>query len=316
MYYYFSSDYPALLKINGTFYGNVYKTVKHLDILGKVEGSIVQVMPLIPTERQVTLILNSDLIINPPNNVSLTDLDGGYLIKFSPTFDTQDYLVLAQKKFDNSLITVFNDNGHKVCIENGLDFYSERIFHDVKEAQIVRGVCAFPNLIAVIFKGENFLVNVYDVKEKVTKLFSKLCDGVEFNDNIMIKQNFLDIAKHTLTSYYLFDGITFNLSNSILSVSSEFDLSLLNPSILPYAFLEHFMLGGDISEYVTQNILDNKEYLRSYFGDFVGVFPPPLFKDIKDVGVIYHERDNIYSVKYFSFEIKDRKIVNFRCKDK
>ena len=271
---------------------------------------------MVNTEVPVTFILNDDFFIAPPHCVILTDLDGGYLIKVTPCFNTLHYAVLAQKKFPDLLVTAFNDNGHKLCLENGLDFYNERIYHKVNSVEIVKDICSISNLVAIIFKGENLLVSVYDVKEKITKIFTKLCDDVQFNDNLVIRQDFLDIAKHSLTSYYTFSDNKFTLSNATLKVKNDFCLSNLNTSILPYAFLEHFMLGGDISEYVGKNILDNKEQLRGYLGNFLGVMPPPLFKDIKEVGLIYHERDNLYSVKYFSFELEDRKIVNVRASAK
>ena len=310
MYYYFSSDYPALLKINGLFYGNLFNTVKHLEILGDTTNTLVEILPLVNTETPVTFILNDNFFTCPPINVSLTDLDGGYLIKVTPSFNTLHYAVLAQKKFPDLLVTAFNDNGHKLCLENGFDFYSERIYHNVNSVEIVKSVCSVSSLVAVVFKGENLLVSVYDVKEKISKIFSKLCDDVQFNEHLVIRQDFLDIAKHSLTNCYAFSDNQFILSNTTLSVKKDFCLSSLNKSILPYAFLEHFMLGGDISEYVGKNILDNKEQLRGYLGNFLGVMPPPLFKDITEVGLIYHEKDNLYKVKYFSFEIEDRKIVN------
>ena len=100
MYYYFSSGYPAIIKLNGIYYGQITDTVKQINVLD--EQSFIEVCSLTPNEKGLNFILNPEFIKNPTNYVSITDLKGGYLIKFLPTYSKEDFSLIAQQRFNDA----------------------------------------------------------------------------------------------------------------------------------------------------------------------------------------------------------------------
>ena len=80
--------------------------------------------------------------------------------------------------------------------------------------------------------------------------------------------------------------------------------------LIPYLFLEDFSAGEDFSEYLSDDINKNADKLGGFFGNFLGVFPPPLFRNQDEVGLIYKIKENLFETKYFTFHLDDKKISN------
>ena len=47
-------------------------------------------------------------------------------------------------------------------------------------------------------------------------------------------------------------------------------------------------------------------------GDFIGVMPPPVFREENEVGFVYRTGERTYSAEYFVFEVSDKKITNLK----
>ena len=84
MYYYFSADYTAGLKLNGKYLGLIDSSITGVSISN--EQTFIEICPINCAERTVNFILNDDFITNPPPCVMITDLKGGYLIKIVKTY--------------------------------------------------------------------------------------------------------------------------------------------------------------------------------------------------------------------------------------
>ena len=126
MYFYFSAEYPAIIKLNGIYYGSITDTIKTCNF-DNVDSPFIEVCPLSPRQTTVNFILDSSFLSYPPENVSVTDLKGGYLIKFNKTYNGSEFSVVGQEKQSDFMATVFNDNGNKLSIETPNDFYAETL---------------------------------------------------------------------------------------------------------------------------------------------------------------------------------------------
>ncbi len=309
MYYYFSSGYPAIIKLNGIYYGQITDTVKQINVLD--EQSFIEVCSLTPNEKGLNFILNPEFIKNPPTTVSITDLKGGYLIKFLPTHSKEDFSLIEQKRFNDAVVSVFCENGFKLSIETQSDFYAETLRYHIESAEIERKDFNGASLVFVRLKGVNQVVNAYRIDGKIQKLFSKDCVSIEFGDYILITENYLDIAKHQVSSKWKFNGESFELVERSIKRKDGFAPSLIPSPLLPFAFLEELLCGGEINDYIAENIIEHKDKLSGFFGEFIGVMPPPLFREQNQVGLIYKESENKFFVRYFTFSISNGKINNF-----
>ena len=165
MYYYFSSNYPAVIKINGMFYGKIEKVIKPLKI-DKGIFPFIEICPLKAEGNSINFILDNEFLTFPPSGVSITDLKGGYMIKFYQRFDKLPFNVLAQEKFSNGVITVFTENSLKLSIETTSDFYAETFNLNPDSASISLFSLNGCSFVAITFYQDEKLLYVYKIDEK------------------------------------------------------------------------------------------------------------------------------------------------------
>ncbi len=306
MYFYFSSDYPAVIKLNGIYYGTIHNSPKNINA-DTNDPPFIEICPLDKTPP-TSLILDQACLSSPPERVSLTDLNGGYALRFYKCYTTQDFKVFAQSKFSDAVVTAFSENGYKLSIETPNDFYAESLFVEVDRAEIKRANDG--GLIAVFLYGDKTLVNIYQTQGEISKVFSREVDYAEFDGKVKTEETLSDIAKHKITIEWEYAGGKFTVKDRKVQTSQGFDKTLLNVKVLPYAFLEEILVGGDYKDYLGGTVKDNANKLSGFLGEFIGVMPPPVFRDIEEVGLIYPDGQNKYKVEYFRFEIQNREIVN------
>lgn len=310
MYYYFSSAYPAVIKLNGIYYGTISDTIKSINIDGKLP--LVEVCPLGTNERQVTFFPDTDFLLSPPDGVLVTDLNGGYLLKFLKTTKVGDFKVIEQKRFSSFLATVFIENGLKVSIETQSGFFADTIDLCAEKAEIVEfslNGCVF---CAITFKGDENFLAVFEISEQIKRVFFKAVSDCAFDGGFYTTETFSDIAKHVVKSEWEFTNGAFTKKHIHVERAKDFDLLSLNKKILPFAFLEELLVCGNISEFLADNLKENADKLKSYLGDFIGIMPPPIFRAPDEIGLIYQRGKNKYIVKYCTFDIDNNKICNLK----
>ena len=309
MYFYFFCDFPAVIKFQGVIFGTVNNSVKFCNL--ERPYPLVEICPLIDGTPPIALFLDDEFLNAPPHNVTVTDLKGGYFLKFSKADKTNEFKILAQEKYRDAGITVFQENGCKVSIETQSGFFAETLTFSPLSVSIKRGEGINGNLIFALFNcADKKILNVYGIKE-VAPLFSKQTD--EFNlspAGFTTVERLKDIAKHTVVCEYALSGAGIKEISRKVSASENFDCEKVREHLIPYAFCEEFLCGGDYSFYLSDGIKENADKLGGFFGNFIGVTPPPLFRNYKEIGLIYNVGERKYSVEYFTFDLADNKICN------
>ncbi len=310
MYYYFSADFPSAIKFNGIYYGVISKTVKSLRVDG--ECPLVEVCPLIPTERQINFIPNQEFLSAPPDGLIVTDLGGGYLIKVLKNFKVGEFKILDQIKLDNLAVTVFTENGVKISIETLGGFFADTLDVFADSAKITTFTLDNKVFVGVLFSGERSLLCVYHISNEIKKVFSREVEKFSTDGGFYTTERFMDIAKHTVHSEWNFLGEHLVQKSKSVSCKEGFSPTLLPDDILPYAFLEEILVGNTPVDFLDDSLKPSADKLKGYLGDFIGVMPPPTFKNSDEVGLIYPDGKNKYKVDYCAFEIKNKKIVNLK----
>ena len=313
MYYYFSSEFPAIIKLNGIYYGQISGTVKHLNI--EDDSAFIEICSLEATERSLNFLLTPEFLHSPPNSVCVTDLKGGYLIKFLKSFVVDEFKVIGQEKFPDLIVTAFTENGYKLSIETPSDFYAETLKLQFDSIKVTRLSCGGTSLLGVEFFGEKHVLALFSLSGKIRKVFFRSIESCALNDKIVTEEVCCDMAKHRLTcTWQINDGSLLETERKICR-AENFAPSSLPKKLLPYAFIEELLVGGEYTEYLTETVKENAKKLQSYFGDFIGIMPPPVFRRDDEIGLIYRIAENRYSVRYFSFEFIDDKINNVKEND-
>lgn len=308
MYFYFFCEFPAVIKFQGVIFGTVDNSVKFCNF--DKPYPLVEICPL-TGDPPVAFFPDETFLNTPPENVTVTDLKGGYFLKFSKHAKTDGFKILAQEKYRDANITAFLDNGYKISLETQTDFFAGILNFSPLSVTFRRGEGINGNLIFALFDcGDKKILNVYGVKETAL-LFSKETD--EFNLSALgftIVERLKDIAKHRVYCEYSESGGEIKELSRKVTESESFDRKKLNERLIPYAFCEEFLCGGDYGFYLAENIKENAAKLGGFFGEFIGVTPPPLFRNYKEIGFIYKIAERKYSVEYFTFDIAENKIIN------
>ena len=314
MYYFFSSNYPAVIKLNGIYYGEITDTLKSINIETQ-DLPFIEVCPLNGIAEPLNFLLCDDFLSYPPDNVCVTDLVGGYMLKFNATTKKQQFSVINQQKFSNAVVTVFNDNGLKISVETPSDFFAKSLNMPADSAEITPFTLNGCNLIAVNFSGGKNVLAVYSLDRKVNELFFREVFSYSLDGGLTTVEKLTDMAKHVITvNWELTNHLLTEKSRSV-NRSEKFKIDNLPKPLLPYAFIEELYASGQVLDYLSNGIKENADKLCAYFGEFIGVMPPPIFRSPEELGLIYKISSNKYSVKYFTFELEDRKICNIKKSD-
>ncbi len=307
MYYYFSSSRPAVVKLNGIYYGQIYDSVKFINI--DSPSCFIELCPLNSIEPQVSFFPTIETLNSPPDFISVTNMKGGYLINYSPKNQKNEFSIIAQKKFHNAVITLFTENGYKLSIETPNGIYTENFSFPFEKAEILPFYNENDYYLTVLY-GEKIIINVYSIKGNTEKRLT--LSATEFDlENYLATTVYKDMAKHVLCEKLIFDG---EVKKERVSLKSQKNLSIfdINEKLVPYAMLEELLVGGNVKPYLTGTVLENCDKLPSFFGDFIGVMPPPFFRNSQEVGLIYKNAINKYTVEYFTFEYTEKKLSGIK----
>lgn len=309
MYFYFSSDSPAAIKISGIYYASVFKSVAFLDFYPPYP--LVEILPLSSNKNGFAFFPDENFLSNPPQNVTVTDLKGGYFLDFSFSEEYGKFRVIGQKKFPDAAVTLFFDNGYKLSLETARGFLAENYSFAVEKAEFTRhDFFGAKTVFAEYFSGAVKILNVYSVSGEPKLIFSReIEDFTVTAAGFTVTEKKKDAAKHVVKSVWEITESRAEEKERTVSHAAGFDLSSIPEKLIPYAFTEELLVGGDIGGYLGGTVKENAENLKPFFGDFIGVFPPPIFRNPDEVGVIYKLKDRSYAAEYFTFTVENRKIT-------
>lgn len=324
MYYYFSADYPAVIKIGGIYLGTITNTVKFCN-LNEERPPLIEIIPTGAPALPCAFFPNAEFLAAPPPSYAVTDLGGGYLIKaFSPIDVGRAFSLVAQEKYQGLVATVFTENGYKLSLETPSDCYAEPLPFPVAEAKFSLKYCGSEELLFAEFlpsagqSGENTpksaekIVCAFSAAGKIKKVFEREVAEISLDKEIETTERYKDIAKHVVKIFWEYDAKKREMKESSRSVfhSPSFDKKRLPTRILPFAFIEEFLVKGDYLEYLTGSVKENADKLGGFFGEFIGVMPPPRFRKENETGLIYRTGERTYKAEYYIFELSERKIDN------
>ncbi len=313
MYFYFFCDFPAVIKFQGVIFGSVDHSVKFCNL--EEPYPLTEICPLMGKGTSFAFYLDGEFLNNPPKNATITDLKGGYFIRLTKTDDNSEFSIINQAKFRDATITVFTENGCKVSLETQTGFFAETLAFAPIFAEFTHGEGLNSNLIfAVMGCADKKILNVYGIKENALLLSTKIDEFNITPAGFTCTERLKDIAKHEISREYFYsqsDGVIKEQSRKVKS-SENFDREKLPESLIPYAFCEEFLCGSDFEFYLAENVKENADKLGGFFGEFIGITPPPVFRNPNEIGFIYKLAERKYSVEYFTFDISGGKIIDVK----
>lgn len=309
----FSSEKPCVLRLGGALAGAVGEAEKFADcgsgeILAEFMPDDGDLMPL-------AFSIGEHFLASPPAcaDVYRYGFGADVRVRFAPR-DTS-MRVLAQERFGDALLTAFSEGKPQLALECGGNFglfpLPEAEEYGLAE-QHIGGERFFSVLCA---RGGKKTLCLYSGEPR--EVFRDAATDFECSETLRVRFALEDIAGHTAECVYRAEGGALREESRTVRPREGFSPEALHEKLLPFAFFQEMLAGGDPAPYLSAELAGRKDLLHEYLGDFCGVYlPKEIFYLVHGTanaaGLIYRRAENAFDVRFFRADMQGRKITNLR----
>ena len=298
---YFLSSQPCALSFNSLYFGVTDKFERFAEISLK-DKLFVEFLP--QNAQPIRFFLTEDIRFSPPTGCEV------YLSTNSITIYARDFLpmdstikIIAQERFLDNLITVFQQGVIHVSIESAKGFFISTLPPSFENCNIS-------------FHNDLFFISTQNQLAIYTK--SGKCVFLEEFIDYSIEENTLNatlplsdsLKRQAKSSYALTEEGCFQTSFLVQQNSSEKTREEISKELLPYVFFESVLLRANYQDFLSEELLPNADKIRSYLGDFEHVI---LTEDTKTCGLVKKKADRLFEIAYFTAEIENGKIADIHA---
>ncbi len=298
---YFLSSTPCALTLNGMFYG-VTDSFERFAEINLADRIFVQFTP--EGAHPLGFFITEEILSTPPNGCEVYLLKEGIAIR-ACDFAPVDYTLrpICQQRFDDTVVSVFQQGCVQVTIQSPLGFFTSTLPPSFSSCTLSKhGDLYFiegkNHLAAYTGGGKCVLLEEvlsFSVTETELNATLPLSDALGRVADCVWK---LDKTGCQRTHFSLRQARTF---------TGETDEEKIRDELLPYAFFENLLLGGNYAKMLSDELAPNAERILSFLGDFVGV---TLTADPHTCGLIREKAPRLYEVDYFTAKMEGGKIVD------
>jgi hypothetical protein len=301
----FLSEYPAVCKVNGVLLGTIDNFERQITV-DLAENFFVEILP--GGEWQPLYFwCNLAFLKQPPLECDVF-CDGEsaliWIRRFFPKDQTQR--ILQQTKFGSFLITLFWQGKVMLAID-GVPYTLqelEPLFYHATFQQVL--VANYPLLCV---QGEGSLLFL---SEQGKVVFLGRASSFTAGERLIVKTTLNSCAQLVEESTFTYNGEALTRVVHKITPTRE-----INNELIPFAFFEALLYGGEIAHFCTQELAQNKAMLLPYLGSYTHVLVPfaPFYKrhpQSTAVGLAYQKGENVFEVKYFCVEMVNGKIDNIK----
>lgn len=302
---YFISCAIAQLRIDGVCVGVIDKFERFTEV---AKGSPVLIEAVPDGEYMpVNFFISEKLFKSPPQFLKVFMLGEEEAVLEICFYERREkpFYVISQLNLDGALITLFTEGGRVYVSGEG---YTCNLYP--LPPQFLKGrlsKISVGGLTAAAVEGEGMLCVLSGEGRRV--FFNTVTDW-RAGETLDLTVPFFTCAEYFAECSYSYDGREMRLVGSVTRAKRE-----VNAEILPFAFFECVLIGGDYAEFLSGNLKENADKLRGFLGDFTAVTVPhsSFYKrhgDIWAAGLAYPINDNLFKIKYFAVELSCGKVEN------
>ncbi len=294
MIYYLYSSKTSAVKINGEFKGITDGNYFAFE----ADECLIEIIPLDNSWLPVTAYLCGNT--QSALQLKVIDMRGGILLlpEFSHRFVT-DFKLLFRGRKDFSAgplaVTCYSENGVRLIVETANDMYVESLPFtpdDARFEKVDSGSCEY---LLCVLVGKRSLVLAYSITNRIKPELKRVCDDYSLSlPFITLTERKNDVVKHIVSSCWKFaDGV----KGQTLTVTRRRQIYTLDEKLIPYAFFEELLCGGDVSDFLSPKLKPRAKDFKEFAGDFTAVLPPPNFVGQSLVTLLYKDKIEYADVK-------------------
>ena len=291
---YFLSSKPCALTINGAYFGVTDRFGRFAELSLK-DKLFAQFTP--EGGLPIAFFITEEIRFRPPRGVEVY-LFKDALVLYAKEFPTADFSlkVIAQERFENTLVTLFYQGGVQLSIERDNQLFNATLPPSFENASLSKHGSFF------FVENKNQLL-AYDENGRCV-----------LNEEVISYDFDGETLKATLPLFDSRQGVVecaWELNESIrqtkrsLIVKSE---EIAN-RLLPYVFFESLLIGGNFEEYLSAELLPQKEEIKQFIGNFEKVC---LTDNPHCCALLRKKKDRLFEAAYFTVEMHDGKITDVK----
>ncbi len=294
---YFLSSQPCALTLNGAYFGltDHFERFAEIDLRDRV---FVQFNP--ENALPVSFFLSEDIRFVPPPNCAVYLLKDGvavYACNFTPIDSA--LRPIAQKRDGDCLVTVYAQGRVQMTVQTADGFFNATLPPSFADCEILfhAGLILLRSSteLALYTKTACLLLHEqaleYQIEDNLLRAQLPLFDSLGQTADCVWELS-KDACKQT--------QFTLRAPKSRPDVLEE---------LLPYAFFESVLIGGNYADFLCDELLPDAEQIRAFLGDFIAV---TLTKEPRCCGLIRKKAERLFTVSYYAVEIADGKITDIK----
>lgn len=293
---YFLSSQPCALTLNGAYFGltDRFERFAEVDLRDRV---FVQFTP--ENAHPVSFFLTENIRFSPPQNCAVYLLKDGIAV-YAYDFAPVDFTLrpITQKRDRDCLVTIYAQGRAQMTVQTTEGFFNATLPPSFCECEI------FFHAGLILLRSPKELA----VYTKTAQLL--LCEQVL---DFSLEEGALRASLPVFDCLGQTADCAWALSADDCK-QTEFTLRAQNrpnvlEELLPYAFFESVLIGGNYADFLCDELLQDAERIRAFLGNFIGV---TLTKEPQCCGLIRKKAERLFSVSYYCVEIVDGKITDVK----
>ena len=297
---YFLSSRLCALTVGDAYFGVTDRFERFADLALK-DRVFIRFSP--ENALPIGFFLTEDIRYTPPQGCEVYLLPDGVAV-YARDFPPSDVSLktVAQKRFDNVLVTLFFQGELHLSIESPAGFFvatlppvfaqSELSMHagfvflqtaDALTIYTQTGECVFrENVLSVTVEAGELRVLL-----PLSDLFARTAECT-----YTLTESGCERTAFTLRQQRAQDG--------------EASPEKIRSELLPYAFFESLLIGANYAEMLSDELAAKADDLASFLGDFEAVTQTD---DPRVCGLVYKKAERLFEVRYYTATVENGKIV-------
>ena len=300
---YFLSCRPCALTLNDAYFGITDRFERFAEISLK-DNVFVRFTP--ENAQPIGFFLNETVRHTPPAGCEVYLLNNAiaiYACDFAPSDLTLK--VLVQKRFETGVATLFYQGRLQLSLETDKGFFISTLPPTFEKSELIYESGLFllkaPNALAVYTaQGERVLMeSVLSCKIESGALYAAL----PLSDRLgRIADCAWEMSEQGLTRTKC------NLSQACTQ-NGESDVESIKAELLPFAFFESVLLGGNYACFLSDDLQAKADQLKGYLGNFCSV----VLTDNPNVcGLVYSKNERLFEIVHFTVSLENGKITDIQ----
>ena len=294
---YFLSAIPSILTINDAYFG-ICDTFERFAEISLKDNLFVQFTP--QGKQPICFFLNEQIIFTPPTGCKVY-VDEEAITIYAYDFPPSDYALqtLGQIKEEHCLVTLFLQGRVQLSIQTKNDFCVCTLLEEYKNAQM-------QFLKDLIFIHTPTHLTIF-TKSGVQVFDERIASWVVEEDTLKCKLPLGDSLKRIAVCEYslLKDG----LKQTAFSIIVRGEEKEVKKELIPYAFLESIVIGGDYAQFLNEQLKEKSAQLPAYLGVFEDVLTTD---DPYTLKIVKKQKENLYTLKTVKISVKNDKIEDIQ----